>query len=317
MPWLSGLNMIFDQLQGSTKDVSLMLDSVFFNNSCHEIHNINMDFINCTLTNYKLWFKGDKKAKTSSNQKDIYDDSFKCFSITRSKLQSKTIGELSMYIFGASASFYDTEINGAKQKEPVITAKQSELFFTYCNFSQNVVYYNTHAVIMIEQSESVIENCTFTENIGHGRGIIYAYKSIVNITASSFERNQASYNSGGVIYSQKAATITILNSIFKSNKAYTGGVIYIRYQTSIYIHGSFFVNNRARNTGGVLYGYFATSLTIERTQFTRNTMGVFMIFLEFLFYGEIYHTNNQYLFALFFVVKHPTNYKEFLAYFDI
>ena len=270
MPWLSGLNMIFDQLQESTKSISLVLDSVFFNNSYHEIHNINMDIINCTLTNYKLLFKGDKRANTSVDQKDILDDTFKCLSITRSKLKSKIIGELSMYILGASASFYDTEINDANQKVPVVTAEQSELFFMYCNFSQNVVNYNTHAVIMIEQSKSVIENCTFTENIGRGRGIIHAFKSIVNITASTFKRNQVSYK-GGVIYSQKATTITILNSIFKYNRAYTGGVIYVRYQTIIYIYGSIFLNNSARNTGGALYGYFATRLTIENTQFTLNS----------------------------------------------
>ena len=274
IPWLSRLNMIFEKLKGSPKSLSLTLDSVIFNNSCHEIYNINMEIINCTLTNYKLLFKGAEKSSPSLKKKDIRHDSFKHLSINHSKLQNKIIGKVSpvilMNISRASVYFYNMEIYGAKQDVSVIEAQESKLFFMYCNFNQNAVNHYTQAVIMIKQSKAVIANSTFTENVGHGRGIIYAFKAIINMTLSSFERNQANYSSGGVIYSEKA-NITILNSIFKYNKAYKGGVIYVLLQRTLYIYGGIFVNNSARNMGGVLFGYLATRLTIEKSKFALNS----------------------------------------------
>ena len=240
IPWLSRLNMIFEKLKGSPKNISLTLDSVIFNNSCHEIYNINMDIINCTLTNYKLLFKGAEKSSPSLKKKDIRHNSFKHLSINHSKLQSKIIGKVSpvilMNIPTASMYFYGMGICGAKQDVSVIEARESKLFLMYCNFNQNAVNHYTQAVIMIKQSKAVIANSTFAENVGHGRGIIYAFKAIINITLSSFERNQANYGSGGVIYSVKA-NITIFNSVFKYNKAYKGGVIYVLLQRTLYIYG--------------------------------------------------------------------------------
>ncbi|WP_296808812.1 hypothetical protein, partial [uncultured Methanobrevibacter sp.] len=131
------------------------------------------------------------------------------------------------------------------------------------------------------ESSALFDNCRFEDNTGYNGGVIYSFKSKLDVKNSYFENNVAegtgstgATSAGGAILVIEAAQPAyIYNSKFKDNKVVNGalpngGAISID-NSVVTVELSTFESNEA-NMGGAIASDADSSLFVTRSNFTDN-----------------------------------------------
>ncbi len=131
----------------------------------------------------------------------------------------------------------------------------SDAIIEDCVFRNNVAF-NAGGIYM-SASNPVISNCEISNNFasyefsfGDGGGIYIYGSSNPKIFNSTFSNNYATYN-GGAIFNNSNYQITFNNNIVSSNFSRDGGALFLNGKS--YVFNNLFVNNSASRNGGAVY----------------------------------------------------------------
>jgi predicted outer membrane repeat protein len=129
------------------------------------------------------------------------------------------------------------------------------------------------AAIAFDQSDSLIQNCTFAFNNADEGGAIYATQSQLSIDACSFQYNattgSAPFGRGGAICLEDDSQITLTDSTIKNNVSATfGGAIFCK-DSEVIIVNSLIKGNWAESFGGAIYANFS-QLAITNCTYSGN-----------------------------------------------
>ena len=137
----------------------------------------------------------------------------------------------------------------------------------FCNHNNCSTERSWGGAIQMLDSHMRIMNCHFDHNTATDGGVLFSFRSIVEIEASEFEKNNGRL--GAVLLSHRN-TFTIKTSVFDSNTAtYVGGVVYSISRSIVTIDSCVFDSNTAVVSGGVLASSGST-VTIESSVFDGN-----------------------------------------------
>mgnify|MGYP001807433552 FL=1 len=108
------------------------------------------------------------------------------------------------------------------------------------------------------QASALVDQCTFQGNSGdrHGAGPVFDGATLL-VKSSTFKGNVAvvaNDNNGGAMYLIHGST-TIVDSIFHSNEATNGGALFLAGSATVSIQGSQFVRNTAGSFGAAIYAW--------------------------------------------------------------
>ena len=130
---------------------------------------------------------------------------------------------------------------------------------------------------------SILRSSFVFHEVGIGYTMVYALRSLVFITNSTF--SNARVSSGGVM-DISLSKLIVANSLFINNRAYFSGGVIAMTKSLFYVYNSLFVNNTASYTGGVLYSIYS-SFHIIYCYFRGNNA---------LFYGgAVYAINSTFI----------------------
>ena len=142
--------------------------------------------------------------------------------------------------------------------------------------------HSSQASIHLTDSSARIENCTFRNNKGEDGAALFAVRSVVNITASSFEANAA--KRGGALHFSLNTRASISNCTFLSNAASNGdvsggGCLWCETGTLIVVNTTM-KNCSTSGTGGAMALHRTTAtlsdLEISSSQAGEDGGGFFM-----------------------------------------
>lgn len=139
------------------------------------------------------------------------------------------------------------------------------------------------SVICAFNSSVIVEDSTFTENVGTTGGVLYAEQSDIAVLGTSFVSNAAL--DGGVAYLSHISSLTVDSCIFSNNSCDKyGGVLCVTRDSVVEAKSSSFMHNtalsvdtQARGRGGVLRLSDGSSSSFYNCTFTgnrANTSGV-------------------------------------------
>ncbi len=154
-----------------------------------------------------------------------------------------------IYTSGASTTF---DINGGS--------------FTGNTAANGGVAFTENATL--DFNGSVISGNTASSN----GGAVYAKEgSSAKLYFTDCEVSSNTAKSGGVIYTEPGAAVSVSDTEFTQNTASTnGGAIYVKEATALTVNGSAFNSNYSKSNGGALYAY-RTPVALIDSSFTKNS----------------------------------------------
>ena len=159
--------------------------------------------------------------------------------------------------------------NSVKSRGAVIYAVQSVINVYDSNLGRNKAQIRCY-VISARRSNVTMRNVTSLENVGYNGGVLRAdNRSYLHIHDSNFTMNNANHY-GGVIYASKSI-INLTNNIFEGNSAKSsGGFISATDYVKINVNRCLFVNNKASQYGGCIFTKYNTQIKIRNSSFLEN-----------------------------------------------
>ncbi|HNO79901.1 MAG TPA: right-handed parallel beta-helix repeat-containing protein [Phycisphaerae bacterium] len=106
------------------------------------------------------------------------------------------------------------------------------------------------AAIAISNSNTVIDDCVFEDNLGEGAGIYIVGDSTPIITNSEFVGNRSGYKGGG-IYSKGGSRPMILDCVFRENEGEMFGGGLFCDECEAYVDRCLFFGNKSRSGGAI------------------------------------------------------------------
>jgi len=186
----------------------------------------------------------------------------------------------------SSSTFTD---NSSYDDSGAIGASYAVLDISNCSFDGNETeggsiswgsYGPDGGAIGVEDSSTVIDRCSFTDNYASYRsGAIGCQYGNLTIRNSTFEDNEADYRGGAVGYYADSSSYALLieSTTFTGNTAYGegGGALSIRYSGNVGINKCIFNENETIDDygpgfGGAVYSYESDPL-FSGCAFTSNT----------------------------------------------
>lgn len=155
----------------------------------------------------------------------------------------------------------------------------SNIHLHNCQFRDNQAA-NQGGALVNDRSEAAIDACDFIGNTANDYGgAIYNLDSNPAITAAVFSWNRAAGvaidSNGGALYNAKddgdGSSPIIRDSIFEYNVADFGGAMLSREAKDLTIVNSIFRYNKANNSAGAIYDIDGTNATIAYCRFFANT----------------------------------------------
>ncbi|MDE6047668.1 MAG: hypothetical protein K2F56_03470, partial [Anaeroplasmataceae bacterium] len=174
-----------------------------------------------------------------------------------------TIGKIYNSSFNSNFAFATTTSAGGFPLEGDTTARDN-------NGNGGAIYATNKSLLFVS-------NSSFNENEAerYGGGIYISHETDALIENSRFEKNSVQINGGG-IYVTDACSINVTGSTFLENQSnnteYGGGAIYFT-QSQGEIKESLFEKNCAVNNGGAIAVYSNSSLELHSSEFTLNSCG--------------------------------------------
>jgi hypothetical protein len=239
-------------------DIQALIDAINFANGNPGPDTINLfpnsvyNFTTATLpaVTTEIVINGNE----STLQRDQNADTLIFFSISYANL---TLNDLTMK-------------NGSGIEGGGIVSYWSTLTINNCSFEDNSS--STGGAIFTWGINSYlnVNDSKFINNYGSGgAGAIFAYKTTISISRSTFKANRTN-GSGGGIYYRSLNGLTITDSLFDSNIAVNGGgAIYDDWANDVTIINSVFNNNYA-NTGAGLFNEQG-NVFIRQSTFSNNS----------------------------------------------
>ena len=185
-------------------------------------------------------------------------------------------GSVTIQELGLAYVLSDTHASVPVCRDGVVVVVSSHITFNQCTFKNNKVL--SGGVLLILNSQVMIDHSIFVNNIGRGAGyhrtyckyhyssnnilkfnfgkVIYQQGGHVNISDSYFDKNSAYI--GGVILSSQGS-LHVTTSIFSRNTGVFGGVFSVLYDSNLFAFNNTFNNNSAIIRGGVLMIIYFTS----------------------------------------------------------
>ena len=158
--------------------------------------------------------------------------------------------------------------NSSANDGGVVNAYQSNVIINNCKFSENVANINAGVLSAVKASHIAVQATTFTLNFGGYGGVFFAFQnSKLVFHDCEFLNNKAEFE--GTIKVRQQSTLVITNSTFKNNTAENGEVIYLQASKAA-IEDSFYGNNEAKVRGGVIYGCDCSTVKINFNTFYNN-----------------------------------------------
>ncbi|MEQ9617373.1 MAG: FG-GAP-like repeat-containing protein [Phycisphaerales bacterium] len=146
-------------------------------------------------------------------------------------------------------------------------------------FLNNTATFNGGA-LFIGQSNTTIENCSFTNNSltgtdGDGGGAINVRDDFVDIVNCDFVSN-SSATKGGAVYAQLSTSTTFNGCTFDSNMStQQGGAIANEFFSNITITNCLLFNNSSSTDGGGIYNFSDSQVTLRNSTVADNSAGGF------------------------------------------
>lgn len=159
---------------------------------------------------------------------------------------------------GVQAEFYDT----------VFIANQAA-------FKENLNDSGRAGAIWATQSDVVLANCEFRDNVAAGDGgAVDVRGGSLSVTETLFENNEA--RNGGGIFVGPSTALTVEDSVFRENRAGQGGAL-VTYSTTGAIRRSLFESNHASIQGGALRTHGSTHIaeSVIRENTSPRQAGIF------------------------------------------
>ena len=270
-PNLSRLNINLYGFIDAPENISFILRGVSFISTSHQVVDLNMDIMNCTLIDYQLQYK--QGFKDSNGYLKVSNLDTLVYKKGRLSLKnSQLIGGNSIKIKNAFVNMDRIKIRSANQKGPVIDVIYSYLALTNSIVVGNSVTRKYYAVLSISHSQASLSNCTFKRNIAYEGGAIYAsHNTSLIVVRSVFESNNANYL-GGAIAASTFVNVSLLECVFRSNGAYhSGGAIASRCTTRFKIFNTTFAANNAKvGNGGSIFAQDWNYYSIDSCSFINN-----------------------------------------------
>lgn len=165
---------------------------------------------------------------------------------------------------GNGAHFESTVSSGA-----IIHADiNSTVTMNNTTFSNNrAANSNINGMVFLHNSTLITHKCVYRNNFAREGGAIYAYKSTLVITESTFSGNAALKKGGTLMLKRSIANIH--DSVFMHNTAFNGGGIYSGQYSTVKIHRGNFTFNEAINDAGAILGD-QSILTLAQVTFSDN-----------------------------------------------
>ncbi len=117
---------------------------------------------------------------------------------------------------------------------------------TDCNFINNIAMHSGGGMYSKDDSNSIVNNCTFIGNdalgtaADNGGGGMYNFYSNPTVTNCTFSSNSAPWEGGGMHNSNSSPTMT--NCMFSGNSSTSGGVMHNYYSSPILTNCEFLGN---------------------------------------------------------------------------
>ena len=185
------------------------------------------------------------------------------FEGNRAQFRGVTFVELSRNITIANVGDgFENTASGA-----IIYADMSSIVTMNNTIISNNRAANSKGMVFLHNSSLITYRCIYRNNFAREGGVIYAYKSTLNITESTFTRNIALENGGVLLLKRSIANID--DSIFMHNTAFNGGGIYSGPYSILEVHGGNFTFNQATNDAGAVLGDQSV-LTLVHIAFSDN-----------------------------------------------
>ena len=167
-------------------------------------------------------------------------------------------------------------INGKYENEGSGIISFGTVHIEDCEFTNNTGDSGTCIFLSQDANDSIIVNCTFTNNKalygwdGWAEGAaIDSHVSNTRILDCTFKNNFA-VNSGGAVALRNGKNNIIRNCIFTSNTSPIAGALYLK-NTTAQITGSIFNLNHASDTRGGALAISDSSVVIDDSSFTSNS----------------------------------------------
>ena len=167
-------------------------------------------------------------------------------------------------------------INGKYENEGSGIISFGTVHIEDCEFTNNTGDSGTCIFLSQDANDSIIVNCTFTNNKalygwdGWAEGAaIDSHLSNTRILDCTFKNNFA-VNSGGAVALRNGKNNIIRNCIFTSNTSPIAGALYLK-NTTAQITGSIFNLNHASDTRGGALAISDSSVVIDDSSFTSNS----------------------------------------------
>lgn len=144
------------------------------------------------------------------------------------------------------------------------------------SFYNNTAFYSGGAIFLYS-SDTVCENCNFTQNYAYaydvdaGGGGIFSLSSSVQLIGGIAHYNHALIQ-GGFIRANYGSSLTIENIIMTSNSASSGGAIYCSNQPTVILANATFKDGVATTgrVGGIVVSGAATKVHFYKSIFESN-----------------------------------------------
>jgi|GEM_PF-2926849 len=145
------------------------------------------------------------------------------------------------------------------------------LLIDHCRFINNRAWLG--GGVYIYRSDSMVQNCFFSENEGVGAAGLEAMKGSIEVENNVFFENISTREGGGIRFIEVTSAIT--NNKFVQNISTSfGGAVHIIRQGDIVIHNNDFIQNSSRKGGAVFLAGIIDSLStlsVSNNNFQNNT----------------------------------------------
>mmetsp|Transcript_14795 Transcript_14795/g.27383 ORF Transcript_14795/g.27383 Transcript_14795/m.27383 type:complete len:1343 (-) Transcript_14795:57-4085(-) len=140
--------------------------------------------------------------------------------------------------------------NSASSGGAIRVESKSKIFVIDSTFSGNSALENGGMLFMINsEKDSLLQNCTITENSVVEEGIIVLIQSSLTLKRVSFLSNKSLHGSPGIAI--QGSDVIVMQSSFSMQEAKTNAFIYITAASTASFIESSFVTSKTQNDGGV------------------------------------------------------------------
>ena len=250
------------------ENVSFTENDAKGNGGCVYLLSVNLTCFQCVFSNNSASYQGggiwSEHSKLIINHSAFVSNSVKA-----------NAGGAICTIFG-HLTLSNSVFNGqhAGDAGSIDISGNTDAYLKNCMFVGNSAVGDGGA-IRSSNSKLELTTTTFRNNFGRYGGVLNLVHSKLNVASCHFQNNTATRGSGGIIYGERTATISIKNSDLSNNSALlAGGAIGLSSGSKLSAQNSKFYNNSASRFGGAINSYRSAEPMFITSCLFENNAGV-------------------------------------------